>query len=183
MRRSFSPNKALLLATVLLYLSLGVSNASATSSGAVNNSETLILGTDTAAVGADVGMGALTLGTNATIDLTSANAGSELAFQTSDVTQWSGTNADSSLGQFANDAGTGFATAGMIVEGNYSAEFAPLAPVPEPATWAAAAMAVLALVLSQRRRLSALRRRTHLSRRPTMPAATIETAPRLVLSW
>ena len=183
MRPSFSPIKALLPATVLLSLSLDVSIASATSSAAVNNSETLILGADTTVVGADVGLGALTLGTNATIDSTSANAGSELVFQTSDVTEWSGSSAASSLAQFANDAGTDFATAGMIVGDNYSPEFVPLAPVPEPATWAAAAMALLALVLSQRRRLSALRRRAHLSRPPPIPAAPIETAPRLVLSW
>jgi fibronectin-binding autotransporter adhesin len=167
----------------------------------VNNSGTLILGSGTTANtgghlntgglsegtartgpgGADgvVGMSALTLRANATIDFSSANGGSELVFQTfnfiygtvSNVIRWTGTaGADGSdrllfaanpnltandprFVQFTNDAGINFATGGMTIDSNGYYE---LAPAPEPGTWAAASMVLLAVGLSQRRRLGAL---------------------------
>jgi autotransporter-associated beta strand protein len=133
-------------------------------------------------VGAVVGMGALTLRANATIDFTSANGGSELVFQSFDfisgtvanIIHWTGTaggdgsdrllfatnpnltTTDLQSVQFTNDAGANFATGGMIIDYNGYYELVPVA-VPEPATWAAAVMTLLAVAVSQRRRLTLLR--------------------------
>lgn len=170
----------------------------------VNNSGTLILGAGTSAgtggylntgglsegtattgpggLGAVVGMGALTLRANATIDFTGANGGSELVFQAFNfisgtvaniIARTGNVGADGSdrllfatdpnltsndlrLVQFTNDAGANFATGGMIIDSNAYYELAPLAPVPEPATWTAAAMTLLTLAISQKGRLSVL---------------------------
>ena len=132
-------------------------------------------------LGAVVGMGALTLRANATIDLTGADGRSESVFQTSNfisgtvanIIQWTGTaGADGSDRllfatnpslttkdrppvQFANYADTNFAIGEMMTD---DSGYYELAQAPEPATWAAAAMTLLAVAVTQRRRLAVLRR-------------------------
>lgn len=127
-------------------------------------------------LGGVVGIGALTLRANATIDFTSANGGSELVFQTfnfisgtvANITHWTGTaGADGSdrllfatnpnlttndlrFIQFTDDLGANFVTGGMIIPYNGYYE---LVPVPEPSTWAAGVMGLLAVAVSQRRRI------------------------------
>ncbi len=112
-------------------------------------------------------MGMLTMRSNATIDFTSAAAGSALVFQSFNfisgtainIKNWTGTGGGSGLDQllfatnpnltandlrfvqFTNDSGANFATGGMMIDYNGYYE---LVPVPEPGTWAAASLALLA---------------------------------------
>ena len=62
--------------------------------------------------------------------------------------------------QFTNDAGTNFATGGMIIDYNGYYELVPLAAVPEPATWIGGGLALFALVFARGHRT----RRTETSR-------------------
>ena len=128
--------------------------------------------------GCVVGIGSLTLQAKGTIDFTSANGGSELVFQTlnfvsgtvANILDWTGTAGGDGLDrllfatnpnlttndlrfvQFTNDAGINFAIGGMIIPFNGYYE---MVPVPEPATWAGAVVSLIAVALSQRRRLAA----------------------------
>ena len=174
MFRPFSSIKVALAATVLFQVSLSISSSWATVSEGTAP-------TGPGEPGAAVGMGALTLQPNATIDFASANGGSELAVPSSDfiprtvadIIEWTGTagadgsdrllfatnptltTADPQFVQFANYAATNFAIGEMIPDDN---GYYPFAAAPEPATWAAAAMTLLAVAVSQRRRLAVLRR-------------------------
>jgi hypothetical protein len=153
MRLPFPSIKVVLAATVLFQISLSVSSSGAT--------------------------GALTLQSNATIDFKSADGGSESVFQpfnvisgtVADIVQWTATveadGSDRLLAtnpnltshdlqpvQFANYADTNFAIGEMSTADNGYYE---LAQAPEPTTWAAAGMTLLAVAVSQRRRLTRLR--------------------------
>ena len=176
MFRPFPSIKVVLAATTLFQVALNVSSSCA------NVSEGTAP-TGPGEPGAVVGIGALTLQPNATIALAGANGGSELVVPTSNfisgtvanIVQWTGTAAadgsdrllfgtnpklitdDVRFRQFADDAGANFATDASTLLYDESYEFVS-APVPEPATWAAAAMTLLAVAVSQRRRLSVLRR-------------------------
>lgn len=166
----------------------------------INDSATLILGAGTtpgtganlntgglsegtaptgpAGAGGVVGIGALTLRANATIDFTSANGGSVLVFQTfnfisgtiANIAHWTGsaggdgldrllfatnpnlTTNDLRFVQFTNDAGLNFATGGMIIGYNGYYELVPLTAVPEPATWIGGGLALLTLLVARGRR-------------------------------
>lgn len=122
-------------------------------------------------VGGVVGIGALSLRANTTIDFTAANGGSALVFQSlsfvsgtvANITHWTGpagangldhllfainpnlTANDLRLVQFTNDAGTNFATGGLIVDYNGYYELVPITAVPEPATWVGATLALLSV--------------------------------------
>jgi hypothetical protein len=119
--------------------------------------------------GATPGIGMLTLRANSTIDFTSAAGGSALVCQTLNfvsgqvvnIAHWTGNPGSNGLDhllfatnpnltandlrsvQFTNDAGSNFATGGMIIDYNGYYE---LVPVPEPATWVAGALTLVALL-------------------------------------
>ena len=129
------------------------------------------------------GVGILTLRANSTIDFTSAAGGSELVCQSLDfisgtvvnIAHWTGnagsdgadrllfatypslTTNDLRFVQFTNDAGVSFATGGMLIDYNGYWELVPITAVPEPATWIASALALLALVFTRRHRTRRIR--------------------------
>jgi autotransporter-associated beta strand protein len=129
--------------------------------------------------GAVVGLGALSLRANTTIDFTSAIGGSELVCQSLsfisgiavNILHWTGTAGsdgqdrllfatnpnlttnDLRFVQFTNDAGLNFETGAMIVSYNGYYELVPMAvAVPEPGGWAAAAFTVVTLMWRKNRR-------------------------------
>jgi len=125
--------------------------------------------------GGAVGALTLTMNTNSVIDFTNANGGSILVFQNFSlasgtaitIDHWTGsantngldkllfvTNPGYSLTdlanvQFTDDAGGNFALGAQLIDFNGYSE---LVPVPEPSTWIGAALALVAIGWTQRRR-------------------------------
>ncbi|MGI9087273.1 MAG: hypothetical protein ACR2HH_05965 [Chthoniobacterales bacterium] len=126
--------------------------------------------------GGAVGALTLTMNANSVVDFTNGS-GSKLVFQNFSlasgtaitIAHWTGTAningsdqllfasnpgytlADLANVQFTTDAGTNFARGAQLINFNGYSE---LVPVPEPSTWAAGILTVLALGYTQRRRLS-----------------------------
>ena len=193
MYRRFLPIKALVAVTFLIHLppSVSISRAAvSTWSGAPS-----VDAFDTAL---NRNVGAVTLRSNGIIGCTAVNGGSELVFESSsfvtravaNLTDWTGpsgadgtdrlfiatdTNVSANNLRFLqskNDPAANFASDATIVAGDSAYEIVPLAPVPEPATWTAAAMTLLAVAASLRRRFC----------RSARPALTSEAIPHVEMA-